>query len=138
MYKLGYLEDLHFNFDIIMNKVFKKERMTFCVHSSQENEAKIVKKLDYFIEKLTQRFPLFRNNESVKFEYEDFQLNTKKEMHLIPNNVNYCVRAYQVPELSHPDSSKIVIAGNFISKSSTKPISPYFDKRKRRCIRNKL
>lgn len=104
------MEDLRINFDLILNKLFRKDGLRVSVHSAIANEDAVTAQLETLVDKLAKRFRLFGEKRPDGFEYEDFAIDTAKELHLIPTNVNYCVRAFKTPPLNHVDSPKIVVA----------------------------
>ena len=114
-YVRGYLEDLEINFNVILNKIVKKERVSFCVHSDTFNRDQINKNISKLLEVFEKSFVTFGMDTALKPTEEVFERDLKKEFYLLPNYVNYVIQSFEIPHFSHPDIPKLNVMGEFIS-----------------------
>jgi len=106
-YVRGYLEDLELNFNVILNKICKKERVAFCVHSDTSNRDHINKNISKLLEVFEKSFVTFKMDTTLKPTDDVFAHDLKKEFYLLPNYVNYVIQSFEIPNFYHPDIPKL-------------------------------
>ena len=103
------MEDLEFNFNTILNKIMKKERAAFCVHSDTNNRERIDKNISKLLSSLETSFGFFKMDTTLVPNEEIFEPYFKKEFYLLPNYVNYVIQSFEIPNYYHADIPKIAV-----------------------------
>ena len=110
-----YLEDLELNFEVIINKIVKRKRMSFLVHSNFNHES-INSKINELINSLEKRYTFFNLDDQELKDQEKFQKKYIKEYYAIPKLTNYCTESFSIPSYLHEDFSKITVMGKLKSE----------------------
>lgn len=110
-----YLEDLELNFDVIINKIVKRQRISFLVHSNLEKDS-IDLKISNLINNLEKKYQFFNLDDKVEKNQENFEKKYIQEYYAIPKLTNYCAQSFSIPSYHHEDYSKITVMGKLIRK----------------------
>lgn len=113
MHLKDYVEDLEINFDMMMRKIVQKKRLSFCIHSDNENKSYINKRIQALIKELELSFKLFKAQDMMPTETE-YSHHFRKDYVALPSNVNYVIESFNIPGFNHPDFAKINVMAKLL------------------------